>query len=222
MIQGPEEVRRRVATSSRRIWSAPCGPDLDLSGGCRHTAAFAVIEASVRNCVASQGRPVAPITGNHIAGLDSVASSDLIISKLTAPIVATSSCAVSDCCIADRAAVLRDALFRAHARGAVDWIAEHYQLDQNLEVQQSIAECLIETASNDNHTILLEYAATLLGHPRAIRQFLNEVARIATYDVATRRLVAQIWPALMDSLFDKIDIRGSNCINVASSARKIH
>lgn len=203
MMSGSGEVRHRGAKGLSRVWSAPCTPGASSGSPCRHKTAFEAVEASVRDCrmgpfdSKAQRRRIRSIEEPPAEVLDGVNPEDLLIGRLVAPLIASSSCASSTCCVSEQAAALRDALLRAHAKGAVHWVGKHFQLDSNPEVQEEIAECVLAVAGEGNVEALQAYVETLMGEPTALWQFLLEVSRSATYDVASRRTVRQVWPAVM-------------------------
>ena len=203
VTSGSEEVRRRAANGLSRLWSAPCSPGGSAGSQCRHVTGFEAVEASARDCrmgpfdARSQRRRLSTIEEPPAEVLDGIDPEDLLIGRLVAPLIASSMCASSACCVSEQAAVLRDALLRAHAKGAVHWVGKHFQLDSNPEVQEAVAESILGLAGEGNISALQAYVETLMEEPTALYQFLHEVARCATYDGASRKIVRQVWPAVM-------------------------
>jgi hypothetical protein len=213
---GSEEVRRRSAKGLGRVWSAPCTPSGKTGSRCRHKAAFEAVEASVRDCRMGpfdyklQRRRLHPIKGDLADALDNTEPADLLLGRLVAPLIASSACASSACCVSGRAAGLRDALLRAHAKGAVAWIGENFQLDANPEVQEAVAECILGIAGQGNVAALEIYVVTLMEEPSALRQCLDEIARVATYGATQRQVLRRVWPSVMARALDAMEAgRGS-------------
>lgn len=216
LTSSSEEVRRRAAKGLGRVWSAPCTPGGKAGSQCRHKTAFGAVEASVRDCrlgpfnYKEQRRGLRPVKGDLADALDNTKPADLWLGRLVAPLVASSACASSTCCVSGRAASLRDALLRAHAKGAVHWVGKHFQLDMNPEVQETIAECILSVAGEGNVAALQAYVETLMEEPTALRQFLDEIARIATYQAAQRQVLKRVWPAVMAGALEAMEAgRGS-------------
>jgi len=213
LTSGSEEVRRRGAKGLSRVWTAPCTPG-GLRLRCRHEMAFGAVEASVRDCrmgafdYKKQLRRLRPIKGNLPEALNKIEPEDLLLGRLVAPLIASSACAGSTCCVSGRAAPLRDALLRAHARGAVSWIGKNYQLDMNPEVQEAVADCILGIAGEGNVAALQTYVETLMEEPTALRQFLDELARIATYDATQRQVLKRVWPAVMARALEVMETGG--------------
>ena len=118
-----QEVRRITATALSVVWTNCC-----IRRGfwrrCVHSIALRAVEAGIRDCRlgpwnADRDRDTRPITGRITRALDAIEPEDLALSRLSAPIVATSEVDASLCCVRDRALKLLDALIGAHARGAV-------------------------------------------------------------------------------------------------------
>jgi Mrp family chromosome partitioning ATPase len=209
MTSGSEEVRRYAAQALRRVWSSPCAT-WD-SGLCRHQLAFEAVETSTRDCRIRPFDDVSlrtiriAIEGDIGEALDATAGKDLLVGRLTAPIIATSQCAMTNCCVSEASTSLRDALLRAHARAAVYWVGENFQLDHDPEVGRCIAESILESVDAGTVGILIEYAEGLMPEPLAFSQFLDEVARVATYEPNLRKTIRWIWPSFMDYVVAKLE-----------------
>lgn len=202
MTSGSEEVRRKTARALGRVWSAPCAPD-NAAVRCRHRVALDAIEASVRDCRMgpfdneSQRRRMLPIETPLSDALDSIEPQTVLIDRLTASLFATCMCTLSSCCVSEMAIPLRDALLRLHVRGAVYWIGENYHLDQDPEVQQMVAECLLHLGAAGKMDAVQAYVAASMAEPLAFSQLLQEFARSATYDSTLRTAFGDIWPTIM-------------------------
>ena len=212
MTSGSDEVRRQAAKGLSRVWSAPC--TTGAGSRCRHEVAFGAVEASVRDCrmgafdYKKQRRRLRPIKSNLAEALNRIEPEDLLLGRLVAPLIASSACAGSTCCVSGRAAPLRDALLRAHARGAVSWIGKNFQLDIHPGVQEAIADCMLGIAGQGNVGALQTYVETLMEEPTALWQFLDEIARIATYDATQRQVLKRVWPAVMARALEVMEAGG--------------
>ncbi len=211
LTSGSEEVRRRTAKALGRVWSAPCTPGVGASGKCRHTMAWEAVEASVRDCrmgpfdSEAQRRQIALIDDPIEDVMEAVDPQDMLIGRLVAPLIASSMCASSTCCVCEEAGRLRDVVLRAHARGAVHWVGEQFELDRDPEVQEAIAECLLRIADNGDVKALGDYAEMLAEEPIAFRLFVEELARVATYDPQLRRAFRLVWPTVMARLLARVE-----------------
>ncbi|MGI8551524.1 MAG: hypothetical protein ACR2PL_12185, partial [Dehalococcoidia bacterium] len=211
MTSGTGEVRRRAVMALGRVWDAPCTTGGEGSSPCRHVVAYEAVEASARDCrmgpfdLLAQRRPLLPIEGVLASALDEVKAEDLLVSRLTVPLVAACRCASSGCCVSQEALALRDVLLRAHARGAVYWMRTSHQLDTNPEVQEMLAECFLNSARDGDLEVLQKYVEAVIEETEALWPLLHELARAATYEAGLRATLRRIWPVLMTTVLDAID-----------------
>ena len=86
--------------------------------------------------------------------------------------------------------------FALHVKGAVHWIGANYHLDQDSEVQQMVAECLLRLGAAGEMDAVQAYVAASIAEPLAFSQLLQEFARSATYDSILRKAFREIWPTI--------------------------
>lgn len=209
ILSGSDEVRRTTARGLTRVWSAPCSLANNGNQPCRHEIAFELVEASLRDCrmgrfdkKAQRRRPIQIEKPSRV--LDRVAPEDMIVGRLVPAMIASSACVMAHCCVSGKAKILRDALFRAHAKGAVHWVAKNFQLDMNPEVQRMVAECVLTSAVAGDIDAFRVYSTELTNESTAFYQFLHEVARVATYDMDQRSTLCKVWPEVMAHLLEVI------------------
>jgi hypothetical protein len=206
MTSGSEEVRRYAANALAPIWSSPCAPWDGVQ--CRHKIAFEAVQTSIRDCRLGpfdyelQRRTRLYIDGELGPALAATTGENLLIGRLTAPIIATSQCASTKCCVSESAANLRDTLLRAHARGAVHWVGQNFQLDHDPQVEQAITESVLKSA---DIPLIVGYVEGLIPEPIAFAAFLNEIARAATYQTDLRESIWRLWPPLMEYFVTKLE-----------------
>jgi hypothetical protein len=210
MQSGSDEVRRRAANGLERIWSAPCTP-AGFQADCRHVLSLKAVEESVRSCIMgprgdwSRARPYATISGTVADALDDAADEDILTSRLTASLDAACACVSANCCASESARPLRDAIIRASARGAKYWIHKHFTLDQNVEVQRTISNCMLRTAALGDFDAFLSYMKIIIEEPTAFSHFMRDVLTAATYDSTQRQNLLRLWPRIMTAALDLIE-----------------
>ena len=117
-----DEVRRITAMALGQVWESVCVPTAG-EGICIHEVALRAAADGARDCrlgpAGSDGqREPLLITGPVPEELASVATDDLMITRLVAPIIAAGDAAASECCVRDAARGLFDQLLDTYARGS--------------------------------------------------------------------------------------------------------
>ena len=200
-----DEVRRVAGAAVTAVWAAPCRDLLD--GQCRHVIAYQSIEHGLRDCRlgpwADQRRNPEPLTGELSFELGEVAGEDLLIERLTGPIVGLTGAARSDTCITAQARTLLDAVLVAHQHAAIAWSAVRYEMRD--EGQVPVAEALVDLHGAGYHQDVTQHIRALIDDPAALWQLLRLLAQVATYDPERRSTVFELWPGLMATVFEEID-----------------
>jgi hypothetical protein len=191
-----DEVRRTLGMAIREVWGAPCRDLLD--GQCRHDIALEVVEKGLRDCRlgpwSGQRRNPLPIVGDLASELATVDGGDILLDRLTGPIVALSSAAISGSCVAERARVLLDVALGAHRRTLIEWSASQYSLRD--EGQVPVVKALIDLSAGGLSSSIEDQAFALMDDPAALWSFLRLLAQLATYDKERRGVVFELWPRL--------------------------
>jgi hypothetical protein len=199
-----DEVRRAAGAALVPVWAAPCHDLLD--GQCRHRIAYQSVEHGLRDCRlgawADQRRNPEPLTGELGLELAEVAGEDLLIDRLTGPIVALTSAGCSNSCVASEARTLLDRVLEAHLRASIAWSARGYTMRD--EGQLPVAEALVDLHRAGHGQDLDEHVRALIDDPAALWQLLRLLAEVATYDVARRSTVFDLWSGLMARVFEEI------------------
>jgi hypothetical protein len=205
-----DEVRRALAVGLGPVWQAPC--DEGSAGGrCRHELAWGAVEAGLRDCQLGpwnqqrQRRDVQPLDGPPAETLRTVATDRLLVNRLTGPLVASADAARSGCCVAERAQRLLEALLEAHRRGAAHWATAGYWGSHNHQDHRRVAHVLLASAARGNGGPLAEHVRAFAGNAPALRQLLDDLSLLCTYDADLRQGLAAVWPAVMQVTLDAID-----------------
>ena len=206
-----DEVRWIRATALSMVWTSNC-IRRGIRRRCIHSIALRTVEAGIRDCRlgpwnADGSRDRRPINGRIIRALDTVAPEDLVLSGLTAPIIATSEVDANPCCVRGSALDLVHSLLGAHARGAVLLGNEVYVRNQD-DHHYVAARALFSLASRGNVTPLVRCLAIYAGCYAPLGYLVQDLSRLATYDDTLRASLASVWPIVMRSALDAIDSEG--------------
>src|SRR6266700_2438677 len=205
-----DEVRRALAVGLGPVWQAP-GDEGSAGGRCRHELAWGAVEAGLRDCQLGpwnqqrQRRDVQPLDGPPAETLRTVATDRLLVNRLTGPLVASADAARSGCCVAERAQRLLEALLEAHRRGAAHWATAGYWGSHNHQDHRRVAHVLLASAARGNGGPLAEHVRAFAGNAPALRQLLDDLSLLCTYDADLRQGLAAVWPAVMQVTLDAID-----------------
>jgi hypothetical protein len=207
-----DEVRRALAVGLGPVWQAPCD-EASTRGRCRHQLAWSVVEAGLRDCQLGpwnqqrQRRDIQPLDGPPTETLPKVATDGLLVNRLTGPLVASADAARSGCCVAERAQHLLDALLEAHRRGAAHWAVKGYGTHNHQDFRR-VARVLLDSAIRGDGEPLAGHVRAFVGNPRALRQLLDDLLLLFTYDADLRQALPTVWPAVMQVALDAIDNGG--------------
>jgi hypothetical protein len=202
------EVRMITGRSMEPIWVAPCGPGLAETAECRHIIAWTAVEDGARDVAmassrAPSGRREFRQLGDSLTtALAECPAEDLLLDRLSPPLIEACDAARSGCCAAGAAVAVRDCLLDAYARTAILWGQEGY--DHRDEDQYAVAAALLAAATSDPQP-LLSLVGRLSAQARALHETLRAMVVVATYDVAARAAMRAIWPSVMDVILDVVD-----------------
>lgn len=199
-----DEVRRVAAVGFDPVWRAPCGP-LAGDGECRHRVALGMVLEGARYSRLgahdeSGYRAARPIEGPGLEALAEVAPGDLMLDWLTGPISAAAACARSEACVADEARAALRELLAVHRRALPHYLANHYRRDD--ADREPVAAAILSEAAQGRTDALDAYLEELCPHPIAIAELLEDMMRVATYDLGRRADLVGVWPRIMDWLLD--------------------
>jgi len=203
-----DEVRRITATALPIVWTNSC-IRRGIRRRCVHSIALRAVEDGIRDCrlgpCHSDGyRDIRPIAGRVLRALDATAPEDLVLSRLAAPIVATSEVDASSCCVREAALELVDSLLDAHARGTVLLGNEVYVRDQE-DHHYFAARALFSLASRGNLTPLTRCLGIFAGCYAPLGYLLKDLSRLATYDDTFPASLPNVWPIVMRSASDAVE-----------------
>ena len=207
-----DEVRRITATALGPVWEAACVPTPG-DGICIHEVALRAAAEAVRDCRlgppgdGGQREPLV-ITGPLPEELARVATDDLMITRLVAPIIAAGDAAASECCVRDTARDLFDELLDTYSRGAILWVEKRY-LGNLHDHHFYPAKALFSYAARGESAPLIRCLEAFAGHPAALSQLLRDLLEVATYDADLRASLPIVWPLVMAAALDAIDSSGN-------------
>lgn len=207
-----DEVRRITATALNRVWEAACMPTTG-EAVCIHEVSLRAAADGVRDCRlgppdrGGQREPLL-LTGPLPEELASVATDDLMITRLVAPIIAAADAAASQCCVRDAARDLFGELLDTYARGAVHWVEKRY-LHNLHDHHFYAAKVLFACSAREESAPLLRCLEAFAGHPAALSQLLHDLLEAATYNAELRASLPTVWPPVMAAALDAIDSSGN-------------
>jgi hypothetical protein len=203
-----DEVRRALAVGLAPIWLAPCD-EAPTGQRCRHQIAWDAVEAGLRDCRLGewddeqQRRDIQPLDGPPAEALHTVATDQLLVNRLTGPLVASADAARGECCVAERAQHLLGALLEAHRRGAAYWATSGWSHTD--EDHRRVVRVLLNLAVAGDSEPLAQHIREFAGNAPALRQLLEDLSLLCTYDADLRQGLPTVWPAMMQIVLDKID-----------------
>ncbi|MBT2452528.1 hypothetical protein J7F03_36860 [Streptomyces sp. ISL-43] len=226
-----DEVRCALPLGLARVWSAPCdaNPEPGTSRSalarawsalrstgpkqnrCRHEIAWTAVEASLRDCRLGpwnkqlQRRPIEPLSGPPAKALREVGADQLLVNRLTAPIMAATDAAHSESCVASRARHLLDTLWEAHRKGAAHWAMKGYSQATFRECHRRVIRVLMDTAAEGNSSPLKGHLREFASNAPALAQLLHNLSLLCTYDAELRRALPNVWPTVMQTVLDAIE-----------------
>ncbi|MCY3958706.1 MAG: hypothetical protein OXG65_10475 [Chloroflexi bacterium] len=202
------EVRRITATALPIVWTNCC-IRRGMRRRCVHSIALRAVEAGIRDCRLgpwnSDGcRDTRPIAGRVLRALDAIAPEDLVLSRLAAPIIATSEVDASCCCVREAALELAASLLDAHARGTV-LLGNEISVRNQEDHHYFAARALFTLASRGNVTPLVRCLGIFAGCYAPLGYLLEDFSRLATYDDTFRASLPNVWPIVMRSALDAFE-----------------
>jgi len=204
-----DEVRREVAVAMAQVWTAPCTPGYGGTYRCRHAEALAAVVGAARMCRlgpfddGAQRRLEVALDGSIVEALRDLTTADILVPRLTGPIIAVADCVRSSCCGAGDAAPLLQALLGVHRRGAAHWADKRYHTDH--DDRRFVAEVLLKLAGSGRDQELIQHVDLFADHPHALEQLLDDLAQLATYDEGHRSALSAVWPRVMDQVLSAYD-----------------
>ncbi len=206
---GFDEVRSSFAHGLTALWAAPCDASAG-TGDCRHTLAWAAVLEGLRECrlgdwdQAAQRRAIAPLSGPYEDSLATVETEQLLVNRLSGPLVAAADAARSVSCVADAARRLLVVLFDAQRRGWDHWAREGYG-GHNDTWHAPVIRVLLTSAVAGDGEALNNYVRAFASNPRALEELLRGLTAHFTYDETLRRSLADVWRQVLGTALDEID-----------------
>ncbi|MBT2452504.1 trypsin-like peptidase domain-containing protein [Streptomyces sp. ISL-43] len=226
-----DEVRCALPLGLARVWSAPCNTNLEpgtsrsalarawsalrstgpKQDGCRHQIAWTAVEAGLSDCRLGpwnqqlQRRPIEPLGGPPAKALREVGADQLLVNRLTGPIMAATDAAHSGSCVASRARHLLNALWEAHRKGSARWAMEGYSQATFRKCHRRVIRVLMGAAAEGNFSPLAAHLREFTSNAPALAQLLHDLSLLCTYDAELRRTLPHVWPTVMQTVLDAIE-----------------
>ena len=202
------EVRAAFAVGIAPVWDAPCD-ETEVGGMCRHAAAWSAVQASLRDCRSgdwdSEGHRVSePLEGPYEKTLPDVETERLRLDRLSPVVVAVASSARSGSCVSAAASCLLHALFNVHRRAWGHWARKGYGWP-GARSEPYIPRVLVETTVGGDAGPLIDYVRAFASNPRALRELLDGLAVLFTYDQGCRTEMLGVWRLVMTTALDAIE-----------------
>ena len=210
-VSPADEVRMILARSAARVWSATCGP-ADISGACRHQVLWDAIVQGLRDCQlggwdqAAQQRRIDPVSEPYAQAIPRVATGQLLLNRLTAPLIAAADVARSANCVAGDAQVMLDVLLAAHRRAAISWTESGYR-HPNDQHGPAVARVLAGIAAAGDAEPLAEHIRAFTTGPQALIELLRDLGLAFTYSDGLRLALPEVWRVVMQTALDEFDAR---------------
>lgn len=227
-----DEVRSALPLGLARVWRALCDaqphqgrrwlprprfwPTLrgngSVRGRCRHQIAWDAVEAGLRDCRLGpwapdlQQRAIEPLTGPLPRALRTATADQLLVNRLAGPITAAADAVRAQCCIAPRAQQLLDVLWDVHRTGAGHWAAKGYEAATFTKCRRQIARVLLTLAGDGTCDPLNGHLQAFTAQAQALAELLTDLSLLCTYDTSLRRTLPHVWPSVMQTVLDTIDV----------------
>jgi hypothetical protein len=162
----------------------------------------------LRDCQAGGWDPVThepsivPLAEPFTQALAGIRAEQLLVNRLTGPLIAATAAARSDSCVADAARDLLDVILAADRRGTIRQ-ADHGYGDPRDQHGPAVAAVLAQAAVAGD-------TQPLTGHIRAftataaLDRLLHDLALVFTYDDQLRPAVTRVWREIMTAALDEI------------------
>ncbi|MFE2032840.1 hypothetical protein ACFXBB_06150 [Streptomyces scopuliridis] len=200
-----DEVRIAFALGTERIWTAPCDTGLK-SGVCHHEAVLTAVRAGLRDCrlggwEPDTGKRARPrLDGPHEQTLPQVETERLYLTSLIPPLIAVVSASRSGTCVAEQASRLADVVIDAHARATDHWAREGFE---NRHSKHG-ARVIVDLAVSGDTGPLTAHVRRFASNGRALRDLLDDIAVLFTYDDALRPSLLSVWAVALEAGLDAI------------------
>ncbi|WP_344671686.1 hypothetical protein [Catenulispora yoronensis] len=200
------EVRLALAHGTYRVWTAPCRKSAGPAP-CHHELLWNVVQAGLQDCrlgswdLRTQRRPIEHLPGPYEQTLPDVATEDLLLSRLDAPLVATAPASYTSSCVSGAAGRLLEVLVETRSRVARHWKAKRYATHGDRQ-RLAVARALVQTSVAGSPEPLEAYVMSLCPDEAVLSETLRDLALVFTYDAALRRSLLPQWRRIMIIVLD--------------------
>jgi hypothetical protein len=146
----------------------------------------------------------APIQEPYDQALGVIPTEQLLLNRLTAPLVIACAAARSRSCVAPAARSMLGALLPALRRATVHWAEQNYSHPGNLH-GPATARALAELAASGDTEPLTEYARALTTSADALASLLDDLATEFTYNDELRPSLTLTWRPLMAAVLTELE-----------------
>jgi hypothetical protein len=205
----PDEVRIIFSQAAAPVWAAPCHP-VTPSGPCCHQQLWAAAIQGLRDCQlgdwsqTAQRQLIAPVEEPFGEALAAIPTSQLLLNRLTSPLITAAAAAHSPSCAAGDARALLSALLPAHQRATLHWAKEGYSHPGN-QHGPAAARTLAELAASGDTGPLTDHVRALTADTGALATFLHDLATEFTYNQDLRPALATTWRPVMTAALDELE-----------------
>jgi hypothetical protein len=197
------EARLAYARGLDVVWSTPCSNA--LQGRCHHRVACDLVEVSYRDCVLGpwdndlQKRTIAKLDPPIISSLAAIDADRIIVRRLSAPVRAYGSAAISGACCRQEAQQALDVLLAAHRRSMLAHEHGYHHSDSDSLIA---ARAALWQATDDRDEPLFDHIKAYLGDSRMLAEALRAINAAAEERLDAAAEARRLWPSLMDLVLD--------------------
>lgn len=203
-----DEVRLIFARATAPVWAASCSQD----GTCRHQTLWSAVIGGLRDCQLGawdqpgQRRLIEPLGEPFAETLTDVETEQLLVNRLTSPLIGAAEAARSDSCVAQQAQDILGPLLAAHRRGAAHWAEKNYGSPGGDQHGPAIARVLAELAAGGDTQHLAEHVRWYSRRSQhALAELLRNLAIEFTHHAALLQSLTGTWRAVMEAALDEIE-----------------
>ncbi len=203
-VRGVNETRLAYARALDVVWAAPC-ETAHLHGRCHHRIAFDLVTESFLDSVVgpwdsdAQRRSIVRLDPSEASSLDALNGDDIYGRRLTPPLRATGSAAISSACCRDEGRAALRSLLAAHQRAMLAYDHGHHHSQSDSLVA---ARAALWQAIDDRDDVVLEYVRNYIENARVLAEGLQAIAAAAEERTEAGQHAHRLWPTIMDLVLD--------------------
>ena len=203
------EVQGVAAEALKEVWQAECAR-AGVMRTCFHRVALQAVEIGLRGC--GQGprgkvgrRPALKLRGRLLNALHRLSADAVNVSRLSAPLLALSDAASSNCCIAGDAKRILLVLLDAHTRAALLQDRRYFLRPSLKGHMHNAARAMFSLAASGDSEPLVKQLGAFTRNTAALQNLLQSLLEVATYEQPMRVKLPVVWPRVMITVLDALD-----------------